>query len=69
MGIVSDIYTKWQNAETDKEALAYMDCYFMVIDYIQDRQNFMTNEMKKYHKSRLLADKVIEAVKEYDRNK
>lgn len=67
MGIVCDIYRKWKNAEDDKEALAYMDCYFMITEYIQDRQYCMAQEMKKYHNARLLADKVVEAVKDYEK--
>lgn len=66
MGIISDIYAKWKNAESDQEALAYMDCYYMVLDYIQDREYFVTREMKKYHNARLLADKMVELVKEYE---
>lgn len=69
MNILNEIYKKWKNAETDKEGIAYMECYFLVQDYLQDCQYSMTQEMKKYHNARILADKVIELVREYDGNK
>lgn len=38
MNILDKIYDKWKNAETDKEGIAYMECYFLVLDYIKEQE-------------------------------
>lgn len=36
--ILNKIYDSWKNAETNEAAVAYMDCYFLVLDYIKEQE-------------------------------
>lgn len=74
MKILDEIYNKWKNAETTEAAIAYMECYFLVLEYVQDYKYYATQEMKKYHNAFVnsiieTCKARIEEYKQYDRNK
>lgn len=36
--ILNKIWEKWKNAETPEAAVVYIDCYFLVLDYIKEQE-------------------------------
>lgn len=38
MNLLNEIWEKWKNAETPEMSVAYMECYMLVREYIQENE-------------------------------